>query len=308
LNDDFIRRKINAYRNPLIAVETGDDGYPAAHFVGMGGVGQDASALPAHHSRAGVFGYQRRARAQDIKDGASNTILVTGVAKKLGSWASGGAATVRPFVNEPYINGPDGFGTGQSNGMYVLMADGSVRFLAKQTDGKVMRRMAAMADGLDLELKLPGEPGDHPITQPPPVDPLVKVDPPKTKGKVAKEKTTKKETLAKKAPIIIPLPPLKRVDVVAQLKQRILQFAPPGPLSLRLLIVQVEEMSGFSITYDEDELKIAGVLLEKPITVTLKNTTVGGILDAVLEKSGVRYDVLPTGIQLRALKAKPKDR
>jgi hypothetical protein len=192
--------------------------------------------------------------------------------------------------------------------MYVLMADGSVRFLAKQTDGKVMRRMAAMADGLDLELKLPGEPGDRPITQPPPVDPLVKVDPPKTKGKVAKEKTTKKETLAKKAPIIIPLPPLKRVDVVAQLKQRILQFAPPGPLSLRLLIVQVEEMSGFHITYDEDELKMAGVLLEKPITVTLKNTTVGGILDAVLEKSGVRYDILPTGIQLRALKAKPKDR
>ena len=132
---------------------------------------------------------------------------------------------------------------------------------------------------------------------------MAKIDPPKTKDKVAK-----KEKPAKKAPTVTPPLPLKTVDVVAHLKQPILQFAPPGPLSLRLLIVQVEEMSGFPITYDEDELKTAGVLLEKPITVTLKNTTVGGILEAVLEKSGVRYDVLPTGIQLRALKAKPKDR
>jgi hypothetical protein len=296
LNDDFIRRKIDAYRNPSILTDAGDDGYPAAHFVGMAGIGQDAPTLPVHHSRAGVFGYERKTKTADIKDGAANTILVAGVAKNLGSWSSGGAATVRPFTQEPYINGPDGFGTGQPHGMYVLMADGSVRFLIKQTDPKVIRRMAAMADGLDLELKTPGEPGDRPVTQPPPDKPLAKVDPPQPK-----DKTAKKSKPAEKTPPKPLAPPPKTFDVAAALKQPILQFAQTRPQPLRLLIVQFEEMSGVPISYDEAELKAAGVSLEQPISVTLKNTTVGDILKAVLERGEVGYDVLPTGIRIRAV-------
>ena len=66
--------------------------------------------------------------------GASNTIAILGVTDRCGPWASGGNATVRPLTTPPYVNGPDGFGSGQPDGMLAGMADGSVRFISKDVD------------------------------------------------------------------------------------------------------------------------------------------------------------------------------
>ncbi len=161
-NDAFVRRRLSAFQNPDIALLTGADGYPASHFAGVSGVGADAVKLDPRHPRAGIFNDHRPTRVEDIRDGASNTLLVMGVREHLGAWAAGGTSTVRGLAREPYVNGPDGFGTGSSDSMLVLMADGSVRTIAAGMDPRLLRRMAAKADGLPLDESEPGEPGDRP--------------------------------------------------------------------------------------------------------------------------------------------------
>ena len=41
------------------------------HYVGVAGVGPDAGRLPADDPRAGVFGYGRQTRLEDITAGSS---------------------------------------------------------------------------------------------------------------------------------------------------------------------------------------------------------------------------------------------
>ena len=127
-NEPFVRRRLTMFQNPAISELTGADGYPASHFVGVAGVGADAARLDHRSARAGIFSNDRRTRLEDIRDGAGNTLLVLGVRDQLGSWGAGGPATVRGLTSEPYLNGPDGFGTGADDAMSALMADGGVRF------------------------------------------------------------------------------------------------------------------------------------------------------------------------------------
>ncbi|MDB5389969.1 MAG: hypothetical protein JWM11_5615 [Planctomycetaceae bacterium] len=148
--DRFVRRPIPRFQNPLAETQTSEDKYPATHFVGIAGVGTDAPLLPVEHSRAGIFGQDRKTRIEDIRDGVSNTMLVAGIEQHPGSWAEG-TSTYRAFTREPYIHGPDGFGTGQQKSMFVLMADGSFKEISSEIDPTVVRRMAAMNDGLPLD-------------------------------------------------------------------------------------------------------------------------------------------------------------
>ena len=205
----------------------------------MAGVGADAAELPLHHGRAGIFGYNRTTRVEDVRDGTANTIMVAGVQSSLASWAGGGAATIRPFAKEPYVNGPDGFGTGQPDGMHVLMADGSVRFLSRDTDPVILRRMAAMADGLPLDAKVPGEPDTTGLNPPP----LAGVPPvPPNGGAVAAVPA------ADEQPIDVPLAPdLPVIDVDAALRQRIVSIEQPEPVPASKLLQQVAEMAGVTI-------------------------------------------------------------
>ena len=68
---------------------------------------------------------------------------------------------MRGLSREPYINGPDGFGTGSPDSMQVLMADGRVLAVSDKIDPRIFRRMAAKADGLPLDESEEGEPGDR---------------------------------------------------------------------------------------------------------------------------------------------------
>ena len=127
--------------NPALGPSKTADGFPVTHYVGVAGLGKDAGSLGPGDPKAGVFGFGRTMRPQDIADGASNTIAVLGVAGRLGPWSAGGHATVRSLTQRPYINGPDGFGSGQPNGMIAGMADGSTRFIAKDIDPQVLEQM-----------------------------------------------------------------------------------------------------------------------------------------------------------------------
>jgi hypothetical protein len=279
-NEPFVRRRATDLLNPRVPVVASDEGYPASHYVGVAGVGADAAELPKSHPRAGVFGYDRRTTREDIRDGTSNTLLVVGVRDHPPAWASG-TGSVRGLTAEPYLNGPDHLGTGQADGMHVLMADGSVKFLSKETDPKLMRRMAAMADGLPLDASVPGEPSDpkSPLPEPHMADKGPKVPDPAD------------------PPITVELTP-ERVgyDVERGLAVAVARFEIKTPIPLRLVLRQIVEMSALPI--DTSQVQ-KDPRLDQLVAIELQQTTIRGILEAALKQVELEFSEDAQGIHLK---------
>lgn len=280
VNEAFARQQVDLVRNPHLKATPGRDGMPVTHFVGVAGVGADGPLLPADHPRAGIFAYNRVTRRRDIKDGLGNTMLLAGVRNNVGGWAVGGPATIRPFVQEPYINGPDGFGGQHGDRMLVLMADGSVKTIAKQTAPVIVRRMAAMADGFPLDPKHPGDP---------------------LKSKVKPPPIVKKKKHPPRPPVVAVKPTRKKIDVVrinvaAALAQQVLRFENAGKATRRQLIAEVAELAGIAINIDPQLKPTASAPLDAKPVIKLKDTTAKGILTALLNETGLVYKVRPKGL------------
>ena len=137
--------------------------FAATHFVGIAGVGMDAAAsnrndLPPN--KRGVLGYDESISLDEVGKGrgTSNTILmiqvphdgVTGVSP----WIAGGGATLRgvPEKNSiaPFLLSKDRNGNAihhqNKRGTYVLMTDGSVRFVDENVSDDVFKAMATVGD------------------------------------------------------------------------------------------------------------------------------------------------------------------
>jgi hypothetical protein len=301
-NAEFVQRPRPAFLNPALEATRAPDGYPATHFVGVGGVGADAPGLPASHSRAGMFGTGRAASPEEVGDGLANTMLVAGVTSNLGSWAAGGAGTVRPFTAEPYVDGPDGFGTGHAGEMLVLMGDGSVRTISAATDPRVVRRMAAMHDGLDLALERPGEPGDRPSAEAEPPEVAV-VDPPPAPvdDPPAPPGEHDPPAVGDDPPPEIALPELPKWTpelVAAKLAQPIAGLRTTRPVEAAILLEEVADMIGVPIQLKAED-GIDQSFLDEPITLSVEKGTVGDALDALLAKLELRYVVEADGLRLK---------
>jgi len=145
-NQKAIGNVIPTYLNPSIG-ETKVNGLPVTQYVGMAGLGPDGPTLPVTSPRAGVFAYDRVTRLRDITDGSSATIMTSECSAGLGSWAAGGSPTIRPLTKRPYIDGPDGLGGQHPEGCTFGMVDGSVRFINKDIDPKVLEAMTTIAGG-----------------------------------------------------------------------------------------------------------------------------------------------------------------
>jgi hypothetical protein len=289
-NEAFVRRRLSVFQNPAISQLTGADGYPASHYAGVTGVGADSTRLDNRHSRAGVFGEDRRTRLDDIRDGASNTLLVLGVQDHLGSWAAGGQPTLRGLSREPYINGPDGFGTGSPDSMQALMADGRVMMIGEKIDPRILRRMAAKADGLPLDDSEEGEPGDRLslLTGAGAADPFA------SDGDDESDKMEAPQENRPLEPEIVPEPPkpvAKKIDLAVSLKQPIVRFDQPKSKPLSEVLTGVAEMAGTQIDFDRDKLGPAAARLAEPVALKLDNTTVGDILTGLLRPAGLAYRV-----------------
>jgi hypothetical protein len=123
------------------------EGMALTHFVGMSGV-EDArnvvaGKLPRSDPRAGVFGYDAVATAAEITDGMSNTIMVVGGGELASPWVFGGGATIRG-ARQPYFDKISGMGSKGTNGVIVVMADGSVREISSNVDPVVFRAMCTI--------------------------------------------------------------------------------------------------------------------------------------------------------------------
>ena len=313
INDSFVRRRIPELQNPAVAQLTGSDRYPATHYVGVAGVGADAARLTLDDPRAGVFGDDRRTKIADFKGGLSHTMLIAGVQEQLGSWSSGGTATVRGFSQQPYVNGPDGFGTGQARSMLVLMADGSVREISADTAPQVVRHLATLADDAKLPVPTPVPP--VPVAAKPPAEveaPLPPagapgVPPPPAPGQNPADamdpagRGRKPNIIAEPvggAPNKPPAPvagakvPAKQLDPQTSLQVKIAKYKRTESVPLATVLDELAEMSGVDIVCEPGVLGPLGMLqLNEKVSVNLEGSSIRGILTAVLQQVQLSFKV-----------------
>jgi prepilin-type processing-associated H-X9-DG protein len=115
-------------------------------YVGIAGIGEDAASLPEGDPRAGVFGYDRATRPDDIIKEQGDVLLLAETALDNGPWTAGGRPTVRGVVPEeaPCIGVGRQFGGNHPRGGNVAFVDGSVRFLSDDVDPKFFAAMATI--------------------------------------------------------------------------------------------------------------------------------------------------------------------
>jgi hypothetical protein len=128
------------------------------HYVGVAGVGEDAALLPVEDPRAGVFGYDRKTRLEDIKDGTSTTLLVVETARDNGPWTAGGRATVRGLDPDlgAYLGHDGQFGSRHRGAVTnVVFVDASVKTLRTGMAPGLFEALATIAGGKEA-----GQAGD----------------------------------------------------------------------------------------------------------------------------------------------------
>jgi hypothetical protein len=140
---------------PANPQRTTDEGHGAIHYVGIAGLGEEAARFPLTHRDAGIFGYDRRTRVEDIKDGTENTLLLVETTRILGpSWLAGGPSAVRglDIDEQPYLGRQGQFGSLHPAGTlsrhvvtHALFADLSIRVLAQEIDPAVFSALMTIA-------------------------------------------------------------------------------------------------------------------------------------------------------------------
>lgn len=159
-NQPLCRTKIAQFVNPKFERFTWKSqdrllGLGLTHFAGMSGVEEKRNDCAAKYSRddprAGIFGYEKVASADDIKDGLSNTIMIVGTGVHASPWALGGGGTIRGS-RDPLF-GDYGIGTAglAQKGVIVAMADGSVREIRADIDKELFDSMCTINGGEQVD-------------------------------------------------------------------------------------------------------------------------------------------------------------
>ena len=106
-------------------------------------------------------------------------------------------------------------------------------------------------------------------------------------------------TVAPKPATVDPVlakPKLPVIDVQAALDQPIREYRLSERVALRSVLVELEEMVGVPISIDSRHIEDAVTRLETPIRVSMKSTTVGGILKAALELVQLSFKIEKSGL------------
>jgi hypothetical protein len=94
---------------------------------------------------------------------------------------------------------------------------------------------------------------------------------------------------------------LPAVDVAAQLAVRIEEFSQARPVEVRLLLRQIAELSAVPVDLSAVEKDPWKAMLDQEITVSLKDTTVEGILAEVLGQTGLQWQLRQEAITILPL-------
>ncbi|MBX7168301.1 MAG: DUF1559 domain-containing protein [Pirellulales bacterium] len=272
--------------NPLLGATKTEAGFPITHYVGVAGLGADAGELPPTDPRAGVFSFRRQLRPEEIVDGATNTIALLGVRERLGAWAAGGDATVRALTQRPYVNGPDGFGSGQEDGMYAAMLDGAVRFVSKDVDPQVLEQMATINGGgrpTAAELALLPLVDEHGVVATAP-----RAEPPvaaPTAETAAHDQPQPPSEPATATPAPSP-PALSDAEIAARLGVELPAIAAEST-PLAALVDVIADLTAVPISIDVDALAAEGISVSDTVKVQLNGATAGEALRAAIEALGL---------------------
>jgi hypothetical protein len=98
----------------------------------------------------------------------------------------------------------------------------------------------------------------------------------------------------------VPVPVIKP-DLTATLAQRVVHYEQIKPVPLREVLNVLEELATAPIRGDRQEIPDLDDLLQTPVSLTLDNTTVAAILEAVLAPAKLTYQVQADAIQLHRL-------
>ncbi|QEG31174.1 hypothetical protein GobsT_59950 [Gemmata obscuriglobus] len=118
-------------------------------YVGIGGLGASAAALPLDAPRAGAVRYDAPTPFERITDGISQTLLFAETRNDVGPWLRGGPATVRGLDDAP--SAPPLVGAGGQFGGYFsgtanfAMCDGSVRTFTAAVEPRVLFGLSTIA-------------------------------------------------------------------------------------------------------------------------------------------------------------------
>jgi hypothetical protein len=283
-NKPITQRPLEPVVNPALGPSATEAGFPVTHYVGVGGVLPGGDAAKPEDFRPGLFNFSQPAAS--VPDGASNTLAILGVMGQLGPWAQGGRPTVRNLTQRPYVNGPDGFGSGQPNGMVAGMADGSVRFVSKDADPEVLEQLATVngkeeATVAMLDEKAPRKAADKAREK------TAKADKPKGGKPAAKEPAAPDDVADDEdepqgedeaAPV--------KVDVQARLADRVRQIDFPN-VTLLDAVRTVARLSTLRVTFDVDAMAEVRAGLRDPVKLRLENATVNQVLQAIAVSRGL---------------------
>jgi Protein of unknown function (DUF1559) len=133
-------------------------------YVGPAGIGPDAATRAVRNPGVGMWGYDRRTKWEDVKDGLGDTALLVESGRQNGHWYQGGPATVRGLDTgeAPYLGAGNQFaGThfsenwivvrGKAVGMNVVLGDGSTRFMRNTVDPGILEALFTIAGGESME-------------------------------------------------------------------------------------------------------------------------------------------------------------
>ena len=252
-NDAFVRQAQSQWLNPLIPNQVSLDRYPSTHFVGLGGVWEETSEGQLQR-RHGMFSPE----ATQTEIDQANTIAVVGINENFPSWADASQST-RWMRRAPYINGPDHIGSGQLDGMHVLMADGSVRFLSDKIDTAVLQNLASR------QKQLPPKP--------------------QTIVKNPKEQVPQPQPIA---PELLEEQNALRAAVEQRLSLTIQRYIQGDPVPLRRMLIEFEALLGVRIEFD-DSIPADDPLRMAPISFHVESITVGELFSQVLTKQGLKW-------------------
>lgn len=139
------------------------------------------------------------------------------------------------------------------------------------------------------------------LETPPIPDPAAVVEPRDDKPAPAVEKSPADEP----KPVAPPAPAVLSAEAVeAKLGQKIVRFDQIKPAPFVKVLDTVEELAGVPIVWDLD--RVDDEQLQKPVTLQLKQTTVGEILDTLLKQVGLERSTVEGKIELRPMAEKSK--
>jgi Protein of unknown function (DUF1559) len=139
-NSSAARTSVEVYLSPTEPDRRDAAGYALAHVAGVSGWEDELNGI-----------FARSTSLAEITDGAASTAIIGEIHHRPGPWIAAGPSTVRA-MRAPLNNDALSFGSGHNGGLHIGLADGSVRFISEAATSAVLRGLATIAAGDQIDL------------------------------------------------------------------------------------------------------------------------------------------------------------